>query len=225
MSVLAETLISKSRPKARRKRNMIVLGSVLSILGAVVVVVQQGKDSYELWAVSTGGEGYCHLQYLLNTSVVMKFAAVNEGEIPLYDVSMEITDLTHWHEIQAQEPNASQNFVNFDNIFKWDKETKVNLPLGNFRPREVRWVWDAPFPKSELQAYYVSILARNGLAEEEILLHRDEKGNFVAASRVWRKLFRPKGGKATTEILNESVPEEFRKFYPNSIPWTPNLGQ
>lgn len=225
LSIGAELLLGKKRRRARLKRNLILLGGALGILGALIAAFQQDKDSYELLGASTGGDGYCYLHYVLNTSVAMKFAAMCDSDLPAYDVSMEITDLTHWHEILSQDPQASAKLVNPDNIFAWDKETKVDLALGNFRPHEVRWVWEAPFPKSELQSYYVSVLARNGLVEQELLLHSGENGTFVAASRIWRRTANPAKGQPKIQVLTEGASDEFRKYYPNGIPWTPNLGQ
>jgi hypothetical protein len=223
MSILAEMGYGQKRRFARRKRYLIFLGGILAIVGALWGAVEQARDSYNLEAVTTGGEGYCYLQYIMNTSSALKFAAMSNSELPVYDVKFEINDLTRWHEIQTEDPNFSADVRNPDNIFAWDKQTKVELPLGNFGPHEVRFVWDAPLPKAELQTYHVSIWARNGLLEQEILLHKGENGQYVTAVRMWKR--EPSSGKPKIEMLSEGASDEFKKYYPSGIPWTPNLVQ
>jgi hypothetical protein len=223
MSILSEVLLGQKRRFARRKRNLILTGGILGIVGALWGAVEQARDTFRLEAISTGGEAYCYLQYELNTSSTMKFVAINSSEYPVYDVTFEVKDLTRWQEIQSQDPNFPVDATNPDNIFAWAKQTTTQLPLGNFRPREVRWVWDAPLPKVELQTYYVSIWARNGFLEEEILLHSGENGREATAARLWRRVPDGAGGKTKAEMLFEGASDEFKKYYPSSVPWTPNL--
>jgi len=222
-TILAEFFMRERRGWARWKRGLILGGGILGILGAVVGAVVQARDSYNLQAVTTGGEGYCYLQYEISTSTAMKFVAFNSGALPVYDATFEITDLTRWQDILAHDNGASGALQNPDNLFKWNQETKVNLQLGNFRPTEARFVWEAPKPKDELQRYYISIWARNGFLEEELLLRQVDGGQEVTAMRIWKKVPDGAGRAPKVLMLVEGSSDRFKAVYPQGIPWTPHL--
>jgi hypothetical protein len=225
----SELFVKERVSKPQHKRNLVLLGSFLSIIGAFVGLMIQGKESYELWAVSTGGYNYCYLFYVLKTSDALKFYVMNNGEYPVYDVSMEIVDLNHWNEIRTQHPEVFRKFESpltdklSDELVDWRNQTRVSIGVGNVRPNEQRLVWDAPIPKDDLQRYYVSIVARNGYFGQEILLRRKNDGNFTWASRVWAGSLRSVNGKFKSELLREDFAEDFGHYYPTGIPWTQNL--
>jgi len=225
----ASLFLSDSTSKPQRKRNWVLLGSLLCIVGALVGAILQGKDSYDLWAVSTGDGGYCYLSYMMKTSNALKFTISNDGEYPLYDVTLEITDLNRWDEIKSQHPEVFKQSESLltnelaDEMVDWQKQTKVDLVVGNIRPDESRWLWDAPIPKDELQRYFISIWARNGYFEQEVLLRKQDNGSFIAAFRLWRGSLREVNGKFKSQFLKEEVPDDFRHYYPTGIPWVRNI--
>jgi hypothetical protein len=229
LSAGTEIYFGESPSRAKLRKKLIVIGGALSILGALVGALAQAKDSYELWAFSTGGDDYCYLLFLAKTTDAIKFSVVNNGDYPLYDVSVEVTDLNHWEQIKVQhpevfdKPQSPPTGQSIDQIFAWQKEIKINFPVGNLRPNEQRIVWDAPIPKDEFQRYYVTMTARNGYFEEEILLRRMDDGNFTWGFRVWKGSPRIVNGKKESKFLKEELMDAFRKYYPAGAPWTEKL--
>lgn len=229
LSAGTEISFGESPSKVKLRKKLILIGSALSIVGAFVGALAQAKDSYELWAFSTGGGDYCYFFYMAKASNAIKFSVVNNGEYPVYDISMEITDLNRWDQIKIQHPeffSKSESPLTdqlVDELFAWQRETRIDLPVGNLRPNEQRMVWDSPIPKDDLQRYYVTMMARNGYFEEEILLRKRGDGTFTWAFRVWRGSPRIVNGKYKSEFLTEQSMGDFRIYYPAGAPWTQKL--
>lgn len=219
LSAGSEIFVGKKRSKARLKRNLIIIGSLLSISGALLGALVQGRDSYELWAYSTGAQDYCYLFYGVASSNALKFGLAHEGKYPVYDVVLDIVDTTRFAElgppavvITGKSPAAQVEEM----LARW-KQVSTSIAVGTVHPGGIGFLWDAPIPKNDLQIYNVTIWARNGIVGEEILLRRTKEGNFVQAVRVFKKPNEP--GAAPTEFLKEDVPTEFRNYYPDAIPW------
>jgi len=128
------------------------------------------------------------VRYIFRTSSALKFLVTHDGEYPLFDVSMTVRNYTLWtklggtvHSFTGQPPLPSiEHDLQLENI------VSVHVPIGNVRPHEVPFTWDAPIPKDTLQVYYFMISARNGNIEEEVLLRKKDDDTFVSALRVWK---------------------------------------
>jgi hypothetical protein len=219
LSAGSEILVGKKRSKARLKRNLIIVGSLLSISGALLGALVQGRDNYELWAYSTGADDYCYLWYMFASSSALKFSLVHEGKYPVYDVVVNIWDTTRFMEIRPTVDVISGNSpaAQVEQALARQKEVSTSISVGTVHTGGVGFIWDAPIPKNDLQNYHVTIWARNGVVEEEILLRRTKEGNFIQALRVFKSPGTP--GVIPTEFLKEVVPAEFRNYYPEAIPW------
>lgn len=224
LAAYSEIFISKRRSKARLKRNLIVFGGLLSVIGALFGAVLQGRDSFRLWAFSTGADDYCYLSYAFTTNSAVKYLVVNNGEYPLFDVSVQVIDHNRWNG-----PGVTRTFAwqpppeQLDEMLRQEAEATTQIPVGNLRPNEIRFAWDSPIPKDTLQNYYVSIWSRNSFMEEEVLLRRKDDGTFTSAQRVWKQTGRIVNGWRQSEIVKEEVRADFRQLYPSGAPWTLNL--
>ncbi|HET7107094.1 MAG TPA: hypothetical protein VFI38_09810 [Candidatus Acidoferrum sp.] len=225
LSMYSEIFLDKKRSKARLRRHLIVFGSLLSIFGALLGSVLQGRDSYNLWAFSTGAEDYCYVVYTFRTNNALKFIGMHDGEYPLFDVSMNIRNYTLWtqlggapHSFAGQPPLPS-----IERDLELENKVSVQVHIGNVRPRQGFYVWDAPIPSDSLQIYYFIISARNSNIEEEVLLRKKDDGSFVSAMRVWKSTGDVVKGWPQFSVVREDIPEDFRKYYPNGVPWTLNL--
>jgi hypothetical protein len=219
LSAGSESFVGKKRSKARLKRNLIIVGSLLSISGALLGALVQGRDNYELWAYSTGAADYCYLWYTVASSNALKFSLLHEGKYPVYDVTLVIIDTTRRLElgppvvaITGESPAAE-----VEQVLGREKQVTTSISVGTVHTGGVGLIWDAPIPKNDLQKYHVTIWARNGTVEEEILLRRTKEETFTQAVRVFKSPGTP--GATPTEFLTEDVPAEFRNYYPNAIPW------
>jgi hypothetical protein len=219
LSAGSEILIGKKRSKARLKRNLIIVGCLLSISGALLGALVQGGDNYELWAYSTGADDCCYLWYMVASSSALKFSLVHEGKYPVYDVVLNIWETTRFMElgpavdvISSKSPAAQ-----VEQALDREKQVSTSISVETVHTGDVGFIWDAPIPRNDLQNYQVTIRARNGVVDEEILLRRTKEGNFTQAVRVFRSPGTP--GATPAEFLKEDVPAEFRNYYPDAIPW------
>jgi hypothetical protein len=181
LSAGSEIFVGKKWSKARLKRNLIIVGSLLSISGALLGALVQRRDSYELWAYSTGADDYCYLWYMVASSSALKFNLLHEGKYPVYEVTLEIIDTTRRLElgppvvvITDKSPAAE-----VEQVLGREKQVSTSISVGTVHTGGVGLIWDAPIPKSDLQKYHLTIWARNGVVEEEILLRRTNEGNFT----------------------------------------------
>ena len=149
----------------------------------------------------------------------LKFTLVHEGKYPVYDVTLDIRDVTRFLELgpPAISITAQSPAVQVDALLAREKLISTTISVGNVSAGGALIPWDAPIPNGDLQNYHVTIFARNGVVEEEILLRRTKEGNFTQAIRVFKSPGTP--GAPPTEFLKEVVPAEFRNYYPDAIPW------
>jgi len=131
----------------------------------------------------TGGDSFCRISVGVGDgeSDTVELRLLNEGEYPLYEVSMTIFDWDRRATIETtfSIPNPLPR--------------RSNLPLRTLEvPAEL-----------EQNAYTIMIQARNGVVEQRVGLAR-VNGAWSFATRVYKGFQRPEA-----EVLYENVPEEF----------------
>jgi hypothetical protein len=210
------------KKRRKLKRALVLLASLLSIGGALFGALLQGRDGYKLWAYSTGADSYCYIRYLFRTSDALKFSLVNEGPYPVFDATMQVIDHNKWIQLGGTVHGFTEQppIPLLEKDLRLEADTTMNMPVGNVRPNEVRWVWDAPVPNNRLQAYYVNISARNGYVTEEILLSKNGDGIVASALRVWKPTGTIVNGWFQMRVVKEEIPGSFLQAYPSGVPWT-----
>lgn len=225
MVLCAEFFLGKEPSRERLKRILIIIGGFLGIVGGLLGAISQGRDTYKLLAAATGGDSYCYMDYAYPTDKYLQYGAQIHGPDPQYDVIMRIEDHNAFLKIRGdlkggllRQPTSQD----MEPIIKLQEATLVNVPVGNVHPEIIATVWRGPIPPDDLQDYYVTIDARNGIIREELLIQRKDGGRYISAVRVWKSNGKIVGGWRMMDLVQDDASPEFHDLYPSGIPWTMN---
>jgi hypothetical protein len=209
--------VSERRASGQREQRRKGFWPMLILAGAIVGGVGALWGGYQqdrLFDYLSGGDSYGFLMPGPVTSKSIQFSLVERGDSPLYDVSIDMSDVTKWRKSwldkgwppQALDPNSNWSdttgAIPIDQIMDLKRATSTSVFIGNVAPNTVRFAVEVPVPDSDDQRYGFSIWARNGLIHQQILMHRISSG-WVAAWKVERTSPQVKDGKQWTEKLEE----------------------
>jgi|ERR1022692_4154070 hypothetical protein len=193
--------------------SLIAVGAVVGITGSVWAGYQQDRIGEYL----TGGDGYGQLNVGVETSSSIRYFFSHSGELPLYDVSLDIRDATKANKLalaKGLNPNytysgsISKPTPVLEDIISIESEVVAHVTLGNVGPSSTIAAWVGPIPESDDQRYDVSIWSRNGYFTQEVLLHRIGSG-WSWATKVWRTDRTSMNGIPKKSALTEFVSSDF----------------
>jgi hypothetical protein len=153
-------------------------------------------------ALVTGGNSFCYvtLAAVDDTTNIGGMAVVQKGEYPLYDVSVDVTDLREF-----------QRAVDAGTL------TISNMPrrtwnIGNLRSGASQIVGPWQLPDVERKGYNIFISARNGHFSEMLRLAKVD-GQWQQAIRVTRT------EKGVSLVIHEQVSPAFPRNEQGEIEW------
>jgi hypothetical protein len=134
----------------------------------------------QIAATLTGGDNYSYVQISppKQNSHLCEVYLINPGDYPVYDVSVEITDVKRLLELShVAPPTGSQTEMG-----QYLAQAVTTYPTRNIGPKKSLPLGMLQFPDSDTEqykAYNVQITARNGWVDQEIRLRRaGENGNM-----------------------------------------------
>jgi hypothetical protein len=120
----------------------------------------------------TGGESFCYVDLVFDRDSAM-LVVINEGEVPLYDISFRMWDPADYGP-QSQPSRSIEDFF----------EKSINTEVGNLSPKSTRILRRIALPISDSKKFEVTILARNGPFTERLRLQK-VGGSWTRAVRVY----------------------------------------
>ena len=203
---------------------LVLVGGLLAATGAFMATLKQNQEKLasaterakfesdlrakseeiaelnkKIAASVTGGSSFCYA--LPFGDRAGKFIVTNDGDFPLYDVSVRIVDLDEFEKM-------------IQGAYSIEDLTRNTLQIGNLAPRSASAFgplpgdWDRDYIRLNL-----FFSARNGFVTQELRLRRVD-GTRRRASRVKRSL--PDG---STELVHTHVDDEFPRESDGSIAW------
>ena len=168
---------------------LILLGTLVAASGALWA----GYGQDRLFDYLSGGDSYGFVAPVPPTgnSIPLIFALEGRSTTPLYDVTMDVIDVT---KLEAEWPKrglpsakeGQLSIEQWDHHWRLQRDTRTSLNLGNITPHSARFVCELPVPPSDVkdQRYDFAIWARNGFFSERLLMHRTGVSDWVWAWRV-----------------------------------------
>jgi len=170
------------------------------------------KLNKKIAADLTGGDNYC---YFLPSrpgekSNIIDLMLINEGDYPLYDISVKIDDVEKMMEILHKEQDAGN--------LPYDSTTLSNamfaeasqvLRIGNLGPHQAMQLSGIQIPSNVVKkSYNINIMARNG-SLVQLLRYRRIDNQWKMAVKIMR-------GK---DIIKENIDEDFPRNEDGEISW------
>lgn len=192
---------------------LILLGAILSAIGALWASQQQAKFEHDLKVKSEeiaklnreivnsviGGDSFCYLSIgsINPQNNIGILVAVSQGEHPIYDVRARIVDLQKFEKIKdnltLQTINQSETHINIGNMIKGMSWMVREFPLGN----------------TTLQKNFnIFFIARNGFYIQLLRL-RKVNDKWISATKV------EKNG----EVIFEKIHDNFPRSEKGEIDW------
>jgi hypothetical protein len=198
---------------------LILLGTVIAVSGALWA--GYGQDM--LFDYLSGGDSYGFVTPVPQTGTTIPLIFTESGKTPLYDVSVDLIDVTKNKVEMAQQgiPSPEAQSQRQMSVQEWSRfwkiwhDTRTSINLGNITPGSAHIMTEVPVPASDVndQRYEFAIWARNGFFSEQLLMHRLDSG-WVWAWRVER----------TSPEVNHGKPEKIDEqvmtgFPPDKLEW------
>ncbi len=192
---------------------LIFIGVIISAIGALWASSEQTKSERELRRKSeeiaklnreivasvTGGDSFCYLIELLGDPN-RPFRCVNhQGQYPLYDVTIRISDLDKLEALKG------------DLTLEKIAQTETYLKVGNLGPGQGRFMGMWELADTDQKRYNIFISARNGFFTQ-LLRFRRVKGRWVRATKVYRESEEEK-------VLLEKIQPEFPRDESGQVQW------
>lgn len=188
-----------------------LIGAVLVALGAFWSASQSHKFETEvkqkneeikklneyILSTVTGGNSFCVLNFLIDTSKNIRLAIVQKGEYPVYEVQMRIVDL------QKLEKEDLSNLT-LEKVL----ENDIIKNIGNVSPGSSYILGNVQFGKETRRDFNIFFMARNG-AFTQLQRFRLVNDKWVSACRVIRN----------NEIIYEKVDLEFPINQYGTVNW------
>ena len=169
----------------KRSNQIFTLSSQNVILSNKIAdLSEQNVDlSKELMAYTTGGDSHCYIFPMFDeVSQWLTMMLFHEGKYPLYDVELQIDDITgkarlHLKELYAEiiESHKEDDKIGRERqrdlmgeVNKLLSQTKVVKNIGTFLPNTGLEVLRIPWPKGDIQEYIIRIYARNSYITQNI---------------------------------------------------------
>ncbi|MGD0627079.1 MAG: hypothetical protein ABSB32_20525 [Thermodesulfobacteriota bacterium] len=201
---------------------MIFLGAIIGAGGGLWAAIEQSKAQKELNKKNeeiarlnqqiassvTGGESFCYITFPLSderNNYSSLIFVTNEGQFPVYDVSLRIVDLDRIDLIDQKRPGT----ITFEDVWSTNVFTKT---VGNLGPSQSQMLGNWTLPKVDKARYNIFIAARNGFVTEFVRLARVE-GKWKAAYKVEASHGRKPG------ILLEKIDPIYPRNKQGNIDW------
>lgn len=190
-SLQYELLTTKTELIASQKIIIAKSDTVANLYGALSeksdAIVRLNR---EIIRFVTGGDSFCYLTVLSNPSREPRFMLMHQGEYPLYDIIVRISDL--------DKP--------FD---PFDTESTVNF--GTLPPNQVNLLTELSFQPKDTMRFTIQISARNGSFFESLRVMRLNDG--------WRSALRVSSGEPPFKVLLEKIDEGYPRNSDGEVVW------
>lgn len=198
---------------------VVLLGALISAGGALWSSGERTKFEHELRERSdeiaqlnreiaasvTGGDSFCYLAMAslgvaeANTAIL---TIVQQGEYPLYDISLYITDVQAFRRAHTAGQGEQTN------------QYKTDLQVGNMSPGSAMPITNWQLPDTDEQGYNVFFSARNGFFTQELRFKR-VGGSWKSATKVTKEIL----GVDEPVVLYEKVDPDFPLNDQGQVEW------
>jgi hypothetical protein len=211
----------KRTRKFKKGRRVLFSLSVVFLVGSIIVLVKdESSKNNEVLELKnqlntmgqhikvteqyvTGGESFFYVNLVsggMNDRLML--IAINEGNHPLYDISFRMWD-------PADYGAGAENLKTIEDFEK----NAYNIDVGNLPPHSTKTLGRIQLPNSDAKNFEVTIIARNGIFNEQIRLRRVE-GDWKVAYRVHAGFER----NSSNKLLERSDPK-FPRGVNGQIKW------
>jgi amino acid transporter len=196
VTAIAEILRSKS--KRKEATYLLVVGILISGIGAVLSMVQSETFERKVQGNITGGDSYCYVETHFDMHFY-DFSLIHVGEFPLYDVNVEIHDMSKRSELMKARRIPTKGTFTRDELNELHKHRDLVGESFELLEQDVifRHNWPSFPPGSitmpilrvklpiekQAQQYLVKIYARNGTITQPIRFLK-VKGKWEMSTRV-----------------------------------------
>ncbi len=162
-------------------------------------------------ATLTGGDNYCYFLLLGpgEKSNIADLMLINEGEYPVYDVSIKIDDVEKLLSIIKDQQKKGN--LPYDSRTRWNTmlfEVSKILRVGNIGPKQAVELGGLHLPNTDKKSYNIYITARNGSVMQAVRFRRVD-GKWKTAMQVTRG----------SKVLEESIDPDFPRNEEGKIDW------
>jgi len=191
---------------------LILLGAILSAIGALLASQQQtkfeqniSKKSEEIARLNReianlviGGESFCYMTIanIDNNMNIGILTFIHSGDHPLYSVNARIIDLDKFKIIEKN--------INFKNF----RDADINIYLGDIAKGTALLSNEFPLGDSHRRIFNIIFNARNGFFNQKLMLKKIEN-QWVSALRVYRE----------DRIIYERVDNDYPRSENGLIDW------
>jgi hypothetical protein len=176
------------------------------------LINEVSKLNKKISADLTGGDGYCYFHQSRPgpNSNIVDLMLMNDGDYPLYDISVKIDDVEKMIEILHEEQEAGKlpyDSMTLSNAIFAKASTVIQI--GNIGPHQVMQLNGIQIPPDiEVKSYNIYITARNG-SLMQILRYRRIENKWKMAGKILR------GG----ETIQEYVDADFPRNEKGEVVW------
>lgn len=179
---------------------VIFVGAVIALLGSFFAGIIQERENRKIYNAVSGGDSFCYMMFTAgskepNSLLVL---VLNEGRFPVYDVSLDVVDLS-----KSVNPNSFEELM----------ENRTGFSVGNLPPSMSRVLGRWKFSNTGLQNYRVFISQRNGYFIQDIQL-RFLSGKWKMATRV------KKGLLPNAKVVFERVDPGYPRNSKGEVEWS-----
>ena len=171
---------------------MIFVGVMINAAGGLWASHQTDQLNQKIVGSMTGGDSFCYLTVANIDSVknIGTFTLLHEGEYPLYDVQVKISDLD-----QLGEPS-----------FEW---LKGAISIGNIAANSAQMLDIIRLGNGDMRRFAVQVSARNGFLFQPLRLKKID-GEWVQATRVTR---------GWDKVIYEEIDDKFPRTAEGDVEW------
>lgn len=197
----------------KRQRRLRYFGAALIFIGIFGTAYKQYRSEQkiqdlntQILASITGGESFCYVSPPRGPADRDSYDlyVTHNGDHPLYDVSVQIQDMS---QVKAIIQDAKNNKGSLEGILK---ATSV-ISVGNIIPASALMIGSIKLPKNiEVFEFRIKIIARNGFFDQILKCRRGRKNMFFA-TKVTRD--------SDKKILHEFIHPEFPRNSAGGIDW------
>ena len=152
-----------------------------------------------------GGESFCYMliSFPMGIPNSIERDIVVEGEYPLYDIQMTITDLDKFSTLRLSK-------IPIEKRMSAVETCKITKNLGNIRNNAALTMGRLHIPPEKTSVRFnIDFSARNGSWRQRVLVKRKNEGGWLLANRVYRG----------DEILIDYVSKDFPRNEKGEIDW------
>jgi hypothetical protein len=191
--------VEKSNRSKHWKRTQLIIGTLMSLIGALIAAWGGSASSLQEPALITGGDGFCYLTvYNFSTISPIETLLINASAYPLYDVGLTVFD-----EDEPVHPMMSGGQIN---------GAGLSLLVGTLSPHATRNLGIGFSARSGLRRFEIFFGARNGIVSEKLRVapsDNSKTGICLKALRVSRD----------NRVILEQVDTKFPRGSDGKVEW------